>query len=207
MFITLEGPDGSGKTTQARLLAEYLRREGHDVVLTREPGGTDIGDQVRAILHDRANTGMNPRAEFLLYSASRAQLVAERIRPALAAGRLVVCDRFYDSSLAYQGYGRGLNLAVLWEITRFATGGLVPDLTLYLDIQPDQGLQRRLLGGGEWNRLDQEALAFHRRVRAGYLELAGLEPERWVVMDAVRSVEEVQAEIRALVQARLEARQ
>lgn len=207
MFITLEGPDGSGKTTQARLLAEWLRQRGYEVILTREPGGTPIGDQVRAVLHDPENTDMIPQAEFLLYSASRAQLVAQVIRPALDAGKWVVSDRFYDSSIAYQGYGRGLDLAALRQITRFATGGLVPDLTLCLDVQSDQGIRRRLLGGGEWNRLDREALEFHRRVRMGYLELAGLERDRWVILDASRSVEEVQAEIRTLVQERLQIEQ
>jgi dTMP kinase len=207
VFITLEGPDGSGKTTQARLLAEWLRQRGYEVILTREPGGTPIGDQVRAVLHDPENTDMIPQAEFLLYSASRAQLVAQVIRPALDAGKWVVSDRFYDSSIAYQGYGRGLDLAALRQITRFATGGLVPDLTLCLDVQSDQGIRRRLRGGGEWNRLDREALEFHRRVRMGYLELAGLERDRWVILDASRSVEEVQAEIRTLVQERLQIEQ
>ncbi|HHS96579.1 MAG TPA: dTMP kinase [Chloroflexi bacterium] len=205
MLITFEGPEGSGKTTQARLLAEHLREKGYGVVLTREPGGTPIGDQIRRILHDPDNVGMYAWAEVFLYTASRAQLVAEVIRPALAAGKLVICDRFYDSTLAYQGYGRGLDLKTLWQITRIATGGLVPDLTLYLDIQPDEGLTRRLLGGGEWNRMDQEALAFHRRVRAGYLELAGMEPERWVVIDGARSIQDVQQEIVAVVEARLDA--
>ena len=205
MFITLEGPDGSGKTTQARLLAEWLREQGYEVVLTREPGGTDIGDQIRAVLHDPRNTAMNARAEILLYSASRAQHVAQRILPALAAGKIVISDRYADSTLAYQGYGRGLDLETLRTITVFATGGLTPDLTLYLDVAPQEGLQRRLLGGGEWNRLDAEALEFHQRVRAGYLALVEQEPEHWVVVDAARSVEEVQAEIRALVKARLDA--
>ena len=205
MFITLEGPDGSGKTTQARRLAEWLREHGHDVVLTREPGGTDIGDQIRAVLHDPGNGAMDARTEILLYSASRAQHVAQQIRPALAAGRIVISDRYADSTLAYQGYGRGLNLETLRRITSFATGGLTPDLTLYLDITPEEGLQRRQSGGGEWNRLDAEAIEFHQRVRAGYLELVRQEPERWVVVRATCSVEEVQAEIRALVQARLGA--
>lgn len=203
MFLTLEGPEGSGKTSQARLLVQYLRAEGYEVILTREPGGTPIGDQIRAVLHDPDNTAMVPRAEFLLYSASRAQLVQEVIRPALAEGKLVVCDRYYDSSLAYQGYGRGLELATLQQVTHFAIGDLVPDLTMCLDVAPEEGLQRRLLGGEEWNRLDREALEFHRRVRAGYLELAASEPSRWVVVDAGRSVEEVQAEIRMLVRQRL----
>ncbi len=203
MFITLEGPEGSGKTTQAVLLAERLRRMGRAVVLTREPGGTPIGDQVRAVLHDPQNEEMDPWAEVLLYSASRAQLVSQVVLPALAAGKIVVCDRYYDSTLAYQGYGRGLDLAALWAITRLATRGLTPDLTLCLDIDPQRGLERRLLGGGEWNRLDGEALAFHRRVRAGYLELAGLEPERWVLVDAARSVDEVHQVLWAVVERRL----
>ncbi len=203
MFITLEGPDGSGKSTQARLLAEWLRGQGYEVVLTREPGGTDIGDQIRVVLHDPRNTAMGAQTEILLYSASRAQHVSQFIRPALAAGKIVISDRYADSTLAYQGYGRGLDLGTLRAITGFATGGLTPDLTLYLDITAQEGLQRRQSGGDEWNRLDAEALEFHQRVRAGYLELVEQEPERWVVIDAARSVEEVQTEIRAQVQARL----
>jgi len=203
MFITLEGPDGSGKTTQARLLADWLREQGYEVVLTREPGGTDVGDQIRVVLHDPRNTAMDARAEILLYSASRAQHVAQLIRPALAAGKIVISDRYADSTLAYQGYGRGLDLEMLRTITAFATGGLTPDLTLYLDITPQEGLQRRRLGGGEWNRLDAETLGFHQWARAGYLELANLEPERGGVMDAARAVEDVQAESRARVKARL----
>jgi len=203
VFITFEGPDGSGKTTQARLLAERLREQRYEVVLTREPGGSDIGDQIRAVLHDLRNTAMDARTEILLYSASRAQHVAQLIRPALAAGKIVISDRYADSTLAYQGYGRELDLETLRTVTAFATGGLVPDLTLYLDIPPQEGLQRRRLGGDEWNRLDAEALEFHQRVRAGFLQLVRLEPERWVVIDSTHSIEEVQAEIKALVQARL----
>ena len=205
MFITLEGPDGSGKTTQACLLAEWLREQGYRVVLTREPGGTGIGDQIRTVLHDPCNTAMDARAEILLYSASRAQHVAQRIRPALAAGEIVISDRYADSTLAYQGYGRGLDLKVLRTITAFATDSLRPDLTLYLDIAAQAGLQRRQVGGDEWNRLDAEALEFHQRVRAGYLELVKQEPGRWAVINADRSVEEVQTEIRALLQEKLNA--
>ncbi|MFQ6102607.1 MAG: dTMP kinase [Anaerolineae bacterium] len=204
MFITFEGPDGSGKTTQARLLAEWLCEQGHEVILTREPGGTDIGDQVRQVLHDPRNTAMDACTEILLYSADRAQHVAQCIRPALATGAIVISDRYADSTLAYQGYGRGLDLEALRAITAFATGGLAPDLTLYFDIAPEEGLQRKQVGGSEWNRLDAEALEFHQRVRAGYLRLVEQEPQRWVVIDAVRSMDEVQAEIRALVQARLD---
>jgi len=196
-FITLEGPDGSGKTTQAHLLVEWLRDQGHDVLPTREPGGTEIGNQIRDILHDSDNAAMDPRTEFLLYSASRAQHVSELILPSLAAGKLVVSDRYADSSLAYQGYGRGLDLEMLQKITDFATQSLKPDLTLYFDIAPGEGLQRRLISGEEWNRMDAEALAFHRRVRAGYLELAAAEEDRWVVLDANRPIEVVQSDVRA----------
>ncbi len=203
MFITLEGPDGSGKTTQSRLLAGWMQEQGYPVLLVREPGGTAIGERVRDILHDPAHVGMTPWAEVFLFCASRAQLVAEVIRPSLAANRIVLCDRYADSTLAYQGYGRGLDLESLRTVLRLATGGLTPDLTFCLDVPPEEGLARRLRGGGEWNRLDQEALEFHRRVRAGYLELAGLEPWRWVVVDATRPVDAVQADLRAVLLERL----
>ena len=199
VFISLEGPDGSGKTSQARLLVEWLRDRGHDVVLTREPGGTEIGDQIREILHDPGNVAMDARTEFLLYSASRAQHVSQQIMPMLARGRLVVSDRYADSSLAYQGYGRGLDLEVLRIITAFATRNLKPDITLYLDIAPGEGLQRRVLSGEEWNRMDAEELAFHRRVREGYLTLAEAEPDRWRIVEADRPVHEIQADVRAVV--------
>ena len=203
MFITFEGPDGSGKTTQIRLLVEWLQELGHAVALTREPGGTEIGDQIRAVVHDPSNTAIDPRTEILLYSADRAQHVAECVLPALAKGKVVISDRYADSTLAYQGYGRALDLETLQRITDFATRRLKPDLTLYLDIAPHVGLQRRQAGGGEWNRLDAEALEFHQRVRDGYLALMSGDPDRWVMIDAARSIEEVQADIRACVQARL----
>jgi len=202
-FITFEGPDGSGKTTQAQLLVRWLRDQGYEALLTREPGGTKIGDQIRDVLHRSDNVGMDPRTEFLLYSASRAQHVSQVILPALGAGTVVVSDRYADSSLAYQGYGRGLALGMVRMITDFATQGVRPCLTLYLDIPPDEGLERRVLGGEEWNRMDAEKLAFHRRVRSGYLELADADPARWSVLSANRSMEELQAEIRAAVSAHL----
>jgi dTMP kinase len=206
MFITLEGPDGSGKTTQIRLLHDALVAAGHDVLLTREPGGTAIGDQIRAVLHDVANKELVATAEILLYSASRAQLVAQVIRPALAAGKIVLCDRYADSTMAYQGYGRGLDLEALKAITHFATGDLKPDLTVLLDLEPEVGLSRRQVGGGEWNRMDQQELDFYQRVRQGYMALAAEEPDRWVQMDASGSVEEVAQAVKAAVIAELNRR-
>ena len=206
MFVTLEGPDGSGKTTQIRLLHEALVAAGYDVLLTREPGGTVIGDQIRAVLHDVANVELVPTAEILLYSASRAQLVAQVIRPALAAGKIVLCDRYADSTMAYQGYGRGLDLDALRAITSFATGGLKPDLTILLDLEPEVGLSRRQEGGGELNRMDQQELDFYQRTRQGYLTLAAEEPERWMRVDASGPVEEVAQAVRAAVIAQLNRR-
>ncbi len=203
LFISLEGPDGGGKSTQARLLVDDLKGRGLDVLLTREPGGTPIGDQIRRTLMDLGNTGMNPRAEILLFSASRAQIVHQVIRPHLESGGVVVCDRFYDSTLAYQGYGHGLDLGALRAITEFATGGLRPDLTLLLDLPAESGLERRR-SGGQWNRLDAYDLGFHQRVRQGYFELAAAEPARWVKVDATQTAEEVQAAIRRAVDARLQ---
>ena len=203
LFITLEGPDGGGKSTQARLLVEYLTARGTPSLLTREPGGTPIGDQIRRTLMDLGNTGMQPRTEILLFSASRAQIVYQVIRPRLEAGGVVVCDRFYDSTLAYQGYGHGLDLTALRAITDFATGGLRPDLTFLIDLPAEDGLRRRRRGG-QWNRLDAYDLDFHQRVRQGYFDLAAAEPDRWVTVDATRPVEAVQSEIRRVVEARLE---
>ncbi len=194
-FVTLEGPEGSGKTTQLPLLATWLEARGYSVLKTREPGGTSIGERIRDLLHDPAHIEMTPRAEILLYSASRAQLVAEVIRPALQAGKVVLCDRYFDSTYAYQGYGRGLPLDALREITQFATGGLMPDVTFYLDIEPEAGLRRRADAGEEMNRLDRETLAFHRRVREGYQALIAADPSRWVTIDARGSVEAVHARL------------
>jgi len=210
IFITFEGPEGSGKTTQAHLLCDYLKGRGYPVILTREPGGTSIGDQIRAILHDVKNTEMLPTTEILLYSASRAQIVGQVIRPALEEGQIVLCDRYADSTMAYQGYGHGLDLRILRIITEFATGGLKPDLTFYLDIGVEEGLRRKReayeAGRAEWTRMDQKEVEFHRRVRAGYLEMAAAEPHRWVVIDASQSVEEIQETIRSRVEAFLRRR-
>ena len=202
MFITFEGPDGSGKSTQIPLLVRHLAVRNLNVIAVREPGGTSIGDQVRQVLHDLNNDAMDPHAELLLYSASRAQLVAQVIRPQLERGGIVICDRYADSTYAYQGYGRGLDLAALRQITEFATGGLIPDLTLFLDIDPEHGLNRRS-AEGEWNRMDALALDFHRRVRDGYLALIAADPARWVQIDGSQPVEAVHAAICTVVDARL----
>jgi len=205
MFITLEGPEGSGKTSQLPGLAEALRSQGYELLTTREPGGTSIGDQIRRVLFDLENKGMNPRTEILLFQASRAQLVEEIVRPALGAGTIVLCDRYADSTLAYQGYGHGVDLELLRDIVTFATGGLKPDLTVFLDVPVEEGLKRRTTGG-DWNRLDDYDLAFHRRVRAGYQELIAAEPARWVVVDASRPPEVVAADLQKAVLSRIKER-
>lgn len=203
MFITFEGSEGSGKSSQQAQLAEYLRGRGIPLLVTREPGGTEIGEQVRAILSDLKNTAMHPRAEILLFQASRAQLVEQMIRPHLEKGGVVLCDRYADSTIAYQGFGYQLvDLALLREIVSFATGGLQPDLTLLLDLDVEEGLRRRA-NGGEWNRLDAYELAFYQRVRQGYHEMARAEPDRWVIIDAGKPPDQVQAAIRSVIMQRL----
>jgi len=202
-FITFEGIEGSGKTTQIRLLLAWLKERTPQVLLTREPGGTAIGEQIRTILLNPDNTAMTPEAEILLFSAARAQIVREVIRPRLEEGWIVICDRFADSTLAYQGFGHGLPLDDLRHITAFATGGLWPDLTIYLDLDVEIGLQRKAATPEEWNRMEAQAIDFHRRVREGYLHLAKQEPDRWLVLDATQPVEVIQARIRARVSALL----
>jgi len=202
MFITFEGPEGSGKTFQIAALAQALRQRGYSVLATREPGGTTIGDQVRAILSSLENTSMRPRTETLLFQASRAQLVDEVIRPCLAGGGVVLCDRYADSTLAYQGYGHCVDRGDLAALIRFATGGLQPDLTLLLDVDVEEGLRRKL-SAGEWNRLDAYDLDFHRRVRLGFLEMARCQPERWQMVDASQPRLAVQAAIQHIVLERL----
>ena len=177
------------------------------MLATREPGGTSIGDQIRAILLDPQSTEMLPASEALLFSAARAQIVHQVIRPHLARGGIVLCDRYADSTLAYQGYGHGLDMEMLHAITALATGGLKPDLTVYLDIEVEEGLRRKLAahkaGQAEWNRLDRQEAAFHRRVREGYLQMAAREPDRWLVIAATQPLEVIQASIRAGVEAKL----
>ena len=203
-FITFEGPDGSGKSTQIKLLSEALTAAGYDVLTVREPGGTPISEQIRDVVHSLRNREMSHRAECLLYNAARAQLVDQFIVPHLQhRGGIVLSDRYADSTLAYQGYGRGLELTAVRSVIAFATNHLKPDVTFYLDLEVEEGIERRKRGGGEWNRLDDQALEFHRRVRAGYLQMVSDEPDRWVYINAARGVEEIQAEIAAQVWQRL----
>jgi dTMP kinase len=202
MFISFEGPDGSGKTTQLAPLADFLTQLGYQVLITREPGGTAIGDQIRQVLADLQNTGMHPRSETLLFLAARAQLVEQVIKPHLAQGYILLCDRYADSTMAYQGYGHQNDLDQIRSLIDFATGGLKPDLTLLLDVGAEAGLKRKA-EGSEWNRLDAYSLEFHQRVRQGYAELAQAEPGRWVVIDADQPPDTVQEEIRQIVRSRL----
>ena len=203
MFITLEGPDGSGKTTQVAPLADFLRQQGYAVYTTREPGGTEIGDQVRSILGNLGNTSMNPRTEILLFLAARAQLVEQEIRPRLARGEIVISDRYADSTLAYQGYGHGVDLDLLRQLLNFATGNLWPDLTILFNLSAEEGLNRRRNCGGEWNRLDAYEEAFHQRVQQGYLSLVKQESDRWQMIDATQDRDTIQAVLREIILLRL----
>lgn len=202
LFITLEGPEGAGKSTQIKRLCDRLAADGLAVLGTRNPGGTAIGQQIRQVLLDPANKAMVPMAELMLYAADRAQHVQEVVTPALQAGTIVVCDRFGDSTLAYQGYGRGLDLTLLRALNEMATGGLRPDLTLLLDLPSELGLER-VAKARAIDRLEDEAIAFHHRLREGYLALAAAEPDRFVILDATRSPDEVHAAMFAAVSSRL----
>ena len=204
MFITLEGPDGSGKSSQLPALADYLRNAGYDLVVTREPGGTPVSDQIRDVLLKMVNVSIVPHTEILLFLAARAQHVDDLIKPSLKAGKIVICDRFSDSTLAYQGFGHQTDLTTLRKLLNFATDGLVPDLTLLLDVPVNVGFERKRANASEWNRLDDYVETFHQRVRQGYLALAREEPARWVVIDASQSKEEVQSAMREAIMARLE---
>lgn len=205
MFITLEGPEGSGKSMQIRELADFVREQGFEVLTTREPGGTFIGDQIREVIMRMDNTMMHPNTEILLFCAARAQIVTEVIRPNLEKGVVVISDRYGDSTLAYQGYGHGLDLQILKDILKFATGGLQPDLTLLLDLEVDEGLNRKIKGGSEWNRLDAQKVEFHKRVRNGYKEMALAEPDRWKVINASNEPHMVQQDIRKVILKKLES--
>jgi len=202
MFITLEGPEGSGKTSHIPYLVEYLREKGHIVFPTREPGGTSIGEQIREVIHDLKNVEMHARTETLLYQAARAQIVEEVIRPRLAAGEIVISDRYYDSTIAYQGYGHQQDLDQVRALVKYATGGLTPDLTILLDLDVEIGLKRKKKDN-EWNRLDAYTVEFHKRVRDGYLEMVKAEPKRWIVLDAARKWDEVQEELRQVIERKI----
>ncbi len=211
VFITFEGPEGSGKSTQARLLYERLQGLGYPAILTREPGGTRIGEMIRRILVDLRHTEMAPTTETLLFSAARAQLVSELVRPYLNTGGIVLCDRYADSTFAYQGYGLGRDLDELQGITALATGGLMPDLTFYLDLDVEAGLRRKrsarerateaanpgstFTTPPEWNRLDARDLAYHQRVAAGFAELMRRDPERWRRLSAEQPVDALAEQI------------
>lgn len=204
LFITFEGGEGSGKSTQLRLLATYLRTRGEEVVETRDPGGTAIGKEIRTLLLSRESGAMSAVAELLLYEASRAQLVREVIKPALARGAVVACDRFTDSTVAYQGFGRGLDLDLIRRLNRLAADGLTPDLTILLDLDPGLGLGRSGRSGRSdavsRDRIEAEPLAFHERVRTGYLEAARREPDRFRVIDASLTAPEIARIVREAVE-------
>lgn len=207
VFISFEGPEGSGKSTQIRILAQRLTAGGLDVVVTREPGGTAIGERIRDILMDRGAGGITAETEALLMTAARAQHVHEVIAPALARNAIVICDRYLESTLAYQGGGRRLSLQDLRQIQQFATGGIAPDLRVLLDLPVEVGLQRRLRASGTTNRLDEEDVGFHRRVRTAYHDLAAEYPAGWAVVDADATLDEVAGRIWNVVSAFLSTRQ
>jgi dTMP kinase len=206
-FLTFEGIDGCGKTTQLRLLAQFLREHGREVVETVEPGGTEIGRQIRRILLDPASSSIQPRTELLLYFASRAQNVAEVIRPALEAGSVVLCDRFTDSTLVYQGCGRGLDADTVLELDRIACEGLRPATTILIDIDLETSLsrakRRNERNGPSESRIDDESAAFHESVRKGYLALAAAEPERFILIDGRAAIGDVARQIREALQHRV----
>lgn len=202
-FITLEGPEGAGKTTQLKLVAKQLEYLGVPFTITRDPGGTPLGKQIRRILLNPENP-VQPMAELLLYQADRTQHVAEVIQPALALGRLVLCDRYIDSTVAYQGFGRGIDFSIIDNLNKLATGGLMPELTILFDIDSNEGLARLHPGGHD--RLEREALEFHLKVRHGYLEQVKKEPDRWRVLDASKPLSVVQLDLRKILYDQLHAR-
>ena len=192
MFITLEGPEGSGKTTAVNFAVDKLEKMGYQIVRTREPGGTPIAEQIRNVILDKNNTKMDPRTEALLYAASRRQHLVEKVWPAIKEGKIVICDRYLDSSLAYQGGARGLGVDNILNVNLFATENTFPDLTLLFDIKPEEGLKRIAANANrEVNRLDLEKIEFHNKVRETFLDLAKRYPDRFVIIDASKSREEV----------------
>ena len=201
IFITIEGPDGSGKSTQIELLKKYLEEKGYDSVVTREPGGTAISQAIRKIILDPEYKEMSHMTELLLYAAARAQLVNQIIRPALQDGKAVICDRFVESSAVYQGIGRGLGVDTVYEVNNYALGDVKPKLTIFMDLDAEDGLKRKKQQTS-LDRMEQEDLAFHMRVVEGYRKLAQLYPERIVTIDALMSVEDIHSRIVAEVEKR-----
>lgn len=199
-FVTLEGPEGAGKTTQLKQLSKQLDVLGIDHIVTRDPGGTPLGRQIRRILLNPENP-VNPMSELLLYQADRAQHVGEVIMPALKEGKLVLCDRYTDSTMAYQGYARGIDFEIIEDLNKVATGGLRPDLTILFDLESSEGLSRLHPGGHD--RLEREAIEFHHKVRDGYHELAKKEPQRWKTIDASKPMTTVQTELRRVLSEQL----
>lgn len=197
LFITVEGTDGSGKSTQIEFLLEYLKKEGIDVVLTREPGGTEISEKIRSLILDTKNMNMSDKTEMLLYAASRAQVVAEVIKPSLEKGKTVICDRFIDSSYAYQGYARGMGVENVGKVNEAAIDGIMPDLTLFFDLSPQLALGRLNMSGAD--RIEKEAMDFHMKVYEGYQELAKNNPDRIKVINSDKSVDEIALEVRKIV--------
>ena len=212
MFISFEGIEGSGKTTQAKHTVRLLQDKGHDCVITREPGGTRIGEKIRAILLDPLSKDMDPLTELLLYTADRAQHIKEYILPLLSDGKIVLCDRYYDATMAYQGFARGLDIGLIEKIHKLLFENLKPDITLLLDLPPEIGLERAWKQINNGNRISQETrfeeerLSFHKRVRAGYLELSRLEPERFRIIDASKDEHEVREEIIKILDAEINRR-
>ncbi|MFX3634167.1 MAG: dTMP kinase [Candidatus Pristimantibacillus sp.] len=203
IFITIEGGEGAGKSTLIDRLAHTMKERGQEVTITREPGGIPIAEQIRSVILDRKHTGMEARTEALLYAASRRQHLVEKVVPALQADQIVICDRFIDSSLAYQGYARGLGMDEVWTINRFAVEGTMPDLTVYMDIDPKVGLARiRQSSERELNRLDLEELSFHEKVREGYKLLLDQYPERILQVDAGNAPDVVLAEVMKVIDGR-----
>lgn len=198
IFITMEGPEGAGKTTITQMLGKALQQEGYQVLLTREPGGVPISEQIREVILNKDNTAMDSRTEALLYAAARRQHLVEVVMPELERGGLVLCDRFIDSSLAYQGHARGLDIEEVYNINKFAIGDMMPDATLFFDIDPEEGLRRiQSNGEREVNRLDLEALDFHKKVCEGYQFIINRWKERFIIVDAGRTIDEVFEESKA----------
>jgi len=212
MFISFEGIEGSGKTTQAKHTVKFLQDKGHDCIITREPGGTRIGEKIRAILLDPLSKDMDPLTELLLYTADRAQHIKEHILPLLSDGQIVLCDRYYDATMAYQGFARGLDIGLIEKIHILLFENLKPDITLLLDLPPEIGLERAWKQINNGNRISQETrfeeerLSFHKKVREGYLELSRLEPERFRTIDASKDEHEVREEIIKILDAEINRR-